>query len=81
MSVSYQITGYDKRTEQLVRGFDVPEDRVAEVMQVARVSEAMAADFGSVPLDSSTVAQIGRHLRLNIYPEFCDWFLEPFASA
>jgi hypothetical protein len=79
MNVSYQIAGYDKRTEQLVREYQVPADTLPAVMQAAHVSLEQAAGFGSIPLEAAVVRKIGHQLNKSIYSDFCDWFLEPFA--
>jgi hypothetical protein len=80
MSVGYQITGYDKKTERLAREYSVPEDSLGLVFEIAHIAPPMIADFSSVPLTPAVVRQIGRSLHRDIYSDYYDWFLEPFAA-
>ena len=80
MNIVHRVTGYDKRTEMLSYQFDVPQERLSEVRDLARVAPDDDVALGSYPLDNSVARTIAGKLNLPMIIERCDWFLEPFAA-
>jgi hypothetical protein len=81
MSAFHKITGYEKRTERLERALDVPADRLADVLAIARVPPADTEALGSYPLDATAIHLVGLKLGTALNADAYDWYLEPFSAA
>ena len=77
MSVMYEVTGYDRKTDRLITSRDVPERRVASVKNIAGV---LSSDdgLGSYPLNHDQMVAIARVLETPIDEGDLDFFLEAF---
>jgi hypothetical protein len=80
MSVMYEVTGYDRKTGDLVTFYDVPERRIASVKNIARVPSTDDG-LGSYPLDHDQVADISRILETEIQQGDLDYFLEAYDES
>ena len=65
MSVMYEVTGYDRKTDRLVTSQDVPERGVASVKNIAGVPSSDDG-LGSYPLNYDQVVAIARVLQTPI---------------
>jgi hypothetical protein len=77
MSVMYEVTGYDPKTDRLVTFHDVPERQVASVKSIAGVP-ASDDGLGSHPLNHDQVVAIIRVLEIPIEQGDLKFFLEAF---
>ena len=77
MSIMYEVTGYDRKTDRLVTFHDVPERRVASVKNIAGVPSSDDG-LGSYPLNHDQVVAIARVLETPIEQGDLDFFLEAF---
>ena len=77
MSVMYEVTGYDRKTNRLVTFHDVPERRVASVKNLAGLPSSDDG-LGSYPLNRDQVVAIARVLETPIDEGDLDFFLEAF---
>ena len=77
MSVNYEVTGYDRKTDRLVTFHDVPERRVATVKSIAGVPPSDDG-LGSYPLNHDQLAAIARVLETSIEEGDLQFFLEAF---
>jgi hypothetical protein len=79
MSLRYRLVGYDRVTDRMLVHFDIPNDDVWTVKQIARVSP-LDDGLGAYPLDNPQARDIAGLLRQAIDTERCEFFLEPFAE-
>lgn len=79
MNVTHRITGYDKRTERRELEFDIPDDRLDQIYELARVPATQKENFGSFLLDKKAAWKIASHLDITLNIENYDWYFEPFA--
>jgi len=77
MSVRYEVTGYDRKTDRLVAFHNVPERRVASVKNIAGVPSSDDG-LGSYPLNHDQLVAIARVLETPIEEEDLEFFLEAF---
>jgi hypothetical protein len=77
MSVLYEVTGYDPKTDRLVTFHDVPECQVSSVKSIAGVPSSDDG-LGSYPLDHHQVVAITRVLEIPIEQRDLKFFLEAF---
>jgi hypothetical protein len=77
MSVMYEVTGYDRKTDRLVTFYDVPERQVASVRNIAGVPSSDDG-LGSYPLDDDQLAAIERVLEISVEKGDLHFFLEAF---
>jgi hypothetical protein len=77
MSVMYEVTGYDRKTDRLITFHDVPERRIASVKNIAGVPSSDDG-LGSYPLNHDQVVAIARVLETPIDEGDLDFFLEAF---
>ena len=77
MSVRYEVTGYDRKTDRLVTFHNVPERRVASVKNIAGVPSSDDG-LGSYPLNYDQVVAIARVLETPIEAGNLDFFLEAY---
>ena len=81
MALMYEITGYDRETGRLVVAYEIPENEVSAVKQMAGV-RSTDDGLGSYPLDAKQLAEIARAIRA-VIPELVDtdYFLEPYEQT
>jgi hypothetical protein len=79
MSTAYRLVGYDKNTERLAVGFDVPRHSVAMAKCIAGIT-LDDEDLGDWELDPGQAQAIGQLISAIIDTKFCDFFLEPNAA-
>jgi hypothetical protein len=77
MSVMYEVTGYDRKTDRLVAFHDVPERQVVSVKNIAGVPSSDDG-LGSYPLDQDQLAAIERVLEISFEKGDLAFFLEAF---
>jgi len=77
MSVMYEVTGYDRKTDRLVTSYDVPERQVASVKSIVGVPSSDDG-LGSFPLDHDQLAAIERALEISFDKGDLQFFLETF---
>ena len=77
MSVMYEVTGYDHKTDRLVTSYDVPELQVASVKKIAGVPSSDDG-LGSYPLDRDQLAAIEKILEISFDKRDLAFFLEAF---
>ena len=80
MNAVHRLTGYDKRSERLERSHDIPAERLAEALALARVLPSDEHAYGSYPLDAEAIRKLSTTLNRPLNGELYDWFLEPFAT-
>ena len=73
---TFQIAGYDKRTELLAIKHELPAERTTEARSLARM-RSEDDGYGCYPLDAAAVHQIGNWLNGPLRFDLYDWFLEP----
>ena len=78
MAVMYELNGYDRKTGDLALSFDIPERRIAIVLQVPEVPK-FDDGLGSYPLNPEQVMRIASLLEKTVVPEL-DYFLEPYET-
>jgi hypothetical protein len=81
MNAVHRITGYDKRSERLALEYAIPDERLSEVRELARVPREDADAAGSYPLDPEAASIVGLKIDKPLNVDAYDWFLEPFAGA
>lgn len=79
MALMYEVTGYDRKTGELVASYDVPSQCLASALRVAR-AEVPDPDLGSYPLDKGQVNEIAHLIGAHVYRPELDFFLEPYDS-
>jgi hypothetical protein len=77
MALMYEVTGYDRKTGELVAAHDVPGHCLGSALRVAGVS-APDPDLGSYPLATGQVNEISALIGAPIYRPDLDFFLEPY---
>src|SRR5690242_19178798 len=80
MTVMYEVTGYDSKTEKLVVSFDIPVSCHAAALQVAGAKEIPDPNFWSYPLDARQVGEIAELIGSPIQRPGLNFFLEPYAA-
>ena len=80
MSVVHKITGYDKKTEIITQEFCVPDDRIAEIRELARVDPRASEIVGAYPLEREAAVTIQERFNFGMWIDRCDWFFEPFST-
>lgn len=76
---TFQIAGYDKRTELLAVQHALPVECVADVRSLVQIGPDDDG-YGCYPLDAAAAHQIGNWLKWPLRVDLYDWFLEPVES-
>jgi hypothetical protein len=77
MTLVYKLVGFDRDTEALVRGYDIPAEKILRARAIAGIGDkpAIIADWPLSRAQAETIAElIGAELDVNNY----DWALEPY---
>ena len=80
MSVIYQITGYDRKTERLATEQDVPEHCLGAVLRIAGV-DVPDLNLDCRALTAQQVNEIATLIGQAIYRADLDFFIEPVATG
>jgi hypothetical protein len=82
MSVVHRLNGYDKRTEVIVFRHDVPNEKLRQAKEYARVPVSDPLAVGSYPVLPNAARKLAWEIGLiSIDVDRYDWFLEPTADA
>ncbi len=78
MSVTLQLTGYDKNTEGVAVEYELPNQQANFVKRVAGVLAEDPDILGSYPLTEQQVIEIAGLAGKPLNPSLYDYFLEAF---
>ena len=77
MALMYEVTGYDRKTGELVASYDIPGHCLASALRTAG-AEMPDPDLGSYALDEGQVHEIAHLIGRAVYSPELDFFLEPY---
>ena len=80
MSVVHQLVGYDRQTDRRRQNFEIPEDRLSEVKQIARVPRDDPDAVWSYPLSLAQAREIAGLIGGSVDPG-AEFFLEAFSDS
>lgn len=81
MKVTYQLVGYDRKTEKQIDCHPVPERHIRYAKHVAHFHASDHSDIGDAPLSSTEARDIAGTIGVSIDVQQRDYFLEPHQEA
>ena len=80
-TVTFQLVGYDKRSERIVYRQDIPPHILPVVKDIAQVPHVGDAELGDCELNAGQALDIAGLLTQKIDTGAMDFFLEPYVYA
>ena len=80
MRVIHRLVGYDKQTDRPKQRFDIPEDRLSRVKQIARVHEDDPDAVWSYSLSAAQAREVVNLVGAQLELQASEFFLEAFAD-
>ena len=81
MTTVHRLTGYERKSEELVFEYDIPPSKLRHAKELANVPRSDPHAAGSYPLDASQTRQIARLVNQMVNVDRYSWFLEPFDES
>lgn len=79
MALMYEVTGYDRKTGELVASYNIPSYYLASALRTAG-ARLPDPDLGSYRLDAGQVHEIAHLIGKSVYESQLDFFLEPYEA-
>ena len=80
MGIVHRLVGYDRRTDRKKQNWDIPDDRLSAVKEIARVPQDDPDAVWSYPLSLAQAREVASVVGLAIDPD-ADFFLEAFSDS
>ncbi len=81
MSITLQLSGYDKNTDLLVVEYRVPDPKADYVKHIAAVDASDPNVLGAYRLSETQVQKIAGEINTPLNPRLYNYFLEGYEDA